>query len=110
MAGYTANKRREAYSFLQILERKPEHDETHGPKRLAILFLFANGIVTYDALFCKARNKLEPFALLLQDKIIPTYLLVDYKTRPWRDYTKLEDVAGDHGGMHDMPRYLHKRN
>ena len=110
MVGYTANKRREAYSFLQILERKPEYDEEHGPKRLAILFLFADGIATYDALFCQAGKKLEPFALLLQDKIIPTYLLVDYKTRPWRDYTKLEDVAGDHGGIHDMAQYLHKRN
>jgi hypothetical protein len=78
-------------------------------------------------------NKLEPFALLLHDhgfggnydkfgrgglmdsiaihaQIKPTYLLVDYNTRPWRDYTKLEDVAGDHGGMHDMAQYLHKRN
>jgi hypothetical protein len=70
-----ANKRREAYSFLQILERKPEYDEAHGPKRLAILFLFADGIATYDALFCQARNKLEPFALLLHDQIKPTYLL-----------------------------------
>jgi len=99
MVGYAVNKRREAYSFLQILERKPEYDEAHGPKRLAILFLFADGIATYDALFCQA---------LLHDQIKPTYLLVDYNTKPWRDYTKLEDVAGDHGGMHDMPRYLHK--
>lgn len=108
-----------------------EYDEEHGPKRLAILFLFADGISTYDALFCQARNKLEPFAILLHDhgygfdepfgrgglmekiamhaKIKPTYLLVDYNTRPWRDYTKLEAIAGDHGGMHDRPRYLHKR-
>jgi len=130
----TENKRREAYSFLQILERKPEYDEEHGPKRLAVLFLFADGIATYDALFCQARKKIEPFALLLHDhggfgggyepfgmgglmekiamhaQIKPTYLLVDYNTKPWSYYTKLEDVACDHGGMHNMPRYLHKRN
>jgi hypothetical protein len=111
LAGQTAaNKWREAYSFLQILERKPEYDEAHGPKRLAILFLFADGIATYDALFCQTRNKLEPFAILLHAQIKPTYLLVVYNTRPWRDYTKLEDVAGAHGGMHDMAQYLHKRN
>jgi hypothetical protein len=85
-------------------------------------------------LFCQAGNKLEPFAILLHDhggfgggyepfgmgglmeeiamhaQIKPTYLLVDYNTKPWRDYTKLEDVACDYGGMHNMPRYLHKKN
>jgi hypothetical protein len=78
------------YSFLQILERKPEYDEEHGPKRLAVLFLFADGIATYDALFCQAGKKIEPFALLLHDQIKPTYLLDDYNTEPWSDYTKLE--------------------
>ena len=49
--------------FLQILEHKPEYDEEYGPKRWAILFLFAYGIATDDALFCQAANKLEPFAI-----------------------------------------------
>jgi hypothetical protein len=46
-----------------MLERKPEYDEAHGPKRLAVLFLFSDGIATYEALFCQAGNKLEPFAI-----------------------------------------------
>ena len=49
------------------MERKPEYDEAHGPKRLAIIFLFADGIASYDALFCQSRNKCEPFGVLLQD-------------------------------------------
>jgi len=85
-----------------------EYNEAHGPKRIAILFLYADGIATYDALFCQARNNLEPFGILLHDQIKPTYLLDDYNTKPWRNYTKLADVAGDCGGMHNMARYLHK--
>jgi hypothetical protein len=42
---------------------------------------------------------------LLHDQIKPKYLLVDYFTEPWSDYTRLEDVAGDHGGMHNLARY-----
>jgi hypothetical protein len=53
-------------------------------------------------LFCQAGKKIESFAILLHAQIKPTYLLVDYNTRPWRDYTKLEDVAGDHGGMNEI--------
>jgi hypothetical protein len=55
--------------------------------------------------FCQAGKKIEPFALLLHDQIKPKYLLVDYFTEPWSDYTRLEDVAGDHGGMHNLARY-----
>jgi hypothetical protein len=58
-----------------MLERKPEYDEAHGPKRLVVLFIFADAIATYDALFCQAGNKLEPFAQLRNDQIKPTYLL-----------------------------------
>jgi hypothetical protein len=128
-----ADKMREVYSFLQILERKPEYDEEHGPKRLAILFLFADGIATYDALFCQARNKSEPFAVLLQDhgfggnydkfgmgglmerialhtQIKPTYLLVSEDTMPWRDYIKIENIQPDQGGMYNTTRYLYKKN
>ena len=129
---YAADLKKEAYSFLQILERKPEYDEAHGPKRLAILFLFADGIATYDALFCQSRNKTAPFAVLLQDhgfggnydkfgrgglmdkiarhaQIKPNYLLVGENTEPWLEYSKLENVLDDLGGMHNMPRSLFKK-
>lgn len=128
---YAADLKEKAYSFLQILERKPEYDEAHGPKRLAILFLFADGIATYDALFCQSRNKSTPFAILLQDhgfggnydkfgrgglmekiashaKIKPTYLLVGENTEPWLEYSKLENIIADHGGMHNSARFLYK--
>jgi hypothetical protein len=128
-----ANLKKESYSFLQIMERKPEYDEAHGPKRLAILFLFADGIATYDALFCQARNKSEPFAVLLQDhgfggnydkfgmgglmerialhtQIKPTYLLVGEDSIPWRDYIKIENIQPDQGGMYNTTRYLYRKN
>ena len=110
----------------------PDYDEAHGPKRIAILFLFADGIATYDALFCQSRNKTAPFAVLLQDhgfggnydkfgrgglmdkiarhaQIKPNYLLVGENTEPWLEYSKLENVLDDLGGMHNMPRSLFKK-
>jgi hypothetical protein len=75
-----------------MLERKPEYDEEHGPKRLAVLFLFTHGIATYDALFCQARNKLEPFAILLHAQIKPTYLLA-IKVNSYLNTKFLEQMA-----------------
>ena len=75
-----------------MLERKPEYDEEHGPKRLAVLFLFTHGIATYDALFCQAGNKLEPSALLLHDQIKPTYLLA-IKVNSYLNTKFLEHMA-----------------
>jgi hypothetical protein len=82
-------------------------------------------------LFCQSRNKSTPFAILLQDhgfggnydkfgrgglmekiaahaKIKPTYLLVGENTEPWLEYSKLENIIADHGGMHNSARFLYK--
>ena len=54
------------YAFIAILERNPGFDETHGPTRMAIMFMYADGVAAYDALFCQD-NAQAPFAVVLQD-------------------------------------------
>lgn len=56
----------EPYALLVILERQAKFGDEHGPERLAILFLGADGIATYEAIFAN-RNAAEPFGMLLQD-------------------------------------------
>ena len=52
--------------MLVILERKSSFDDDHGPERLAILFLGADGIATYEAIFANG-NAPQFFGFLLQD-------------------------------------------
>ena len=54
------------YAMLVILERKSSFDDDHGPERLAILFLGADGIATYEAIFANG-NAPQFFGFLLQD-------------------------------------------
>ena len=55
------------YGFLEVLERDDNRDDTHGAYRLAILFLGADGIATYDALFCQQNGVAPPFGAFIQD-------------------------------------------
>lgn len=120
------------FAFLEILERKAEFDESHGAKRIAILFLGADGFATYDALFCQSASQ-PLFALVLQDhgfggnyarfdnkgllhgiaqktQKFPKYLWVDPTgTKPWEEYQQIENVAFAVGGMHNNERYLFER-
>lgn len=105
------------YGFLEILEREEKFDANHGAKRIAILFLGADAIATFDALFCQRRNR-GPFAILLQDhgfgggytsygeqgnlrklarkfNIKPTYLLTALNTAVWNGYEAVKDLAGN---------------
>ena len=54
------------YALLTILERKSIFGDDHGPERLAILFLGADGIATYEAVFANG-NAPQFFGFLLQD-------------------------------------------
>jgi len=119
------------YGFLQILERDQDLTDEHGAHRLAILFLGADGIASYDALFCQA-NATSPFAALIQDhgfggnynhfgrngllervavraNIFPEYLIVADGTTPWEGYALVPDLDGERGGQHQMLRRLYKR-
>jgi len=117
------------YGILEILERDEKLDETHGPKRLAVLFLGADGLATYDALFCQQISK-PLFGMVLQDhgfggnydrfgkgglmeKIAartnsrPHYILAGDDTDVWDGYYALLNLDYSKGGMHHQKRYLY---
>ena len=118
------------YGLLAILERETGFDSSHGPGRLAVLFLGADGILSYDVLFCQPGHQSAPFAVLLQDHgfggnydsfgragilarivtqtaIRPQWLLVGSNTPAWDGYSKVPHVKADIGGMHAQPRHLY---
>ena len=120
------------FGFLEVLERDSEFDDNHGARRLAILFLGADGIATYDALFCQRHSISAPYAVVLQDhgfggnydrfgrdslleriatrcNVFPRWLLVADNTDPWLGFARVNNVDGDRGGMHNMLRYLYER-
>lgn len=123
---------RQGYGFVEILEREEELGEAHGVRRLAIFFLGADGIATFDALFCQD-GQVAPFAILLQDHgfgdnyssfgadgllhllalrcgVWPKYLLIGHATRPWPTYHRLKKLKGQAGGMHNFGRTLYLKN
>jgi hypothetical protein len=141
-AHITAGERRQAntcrapikdqpYGLVEILTRKAGFDETHGAKKLAILFLGADGVATYDALFCQQTAR-PPFAIVLPNqgfggnytafgrdgllakiaertKTFPELLLCADNTTPWTSYTQIPDVEPARGGMHSHCRQLFSR-
>lgn len=102
------------YGFLEILERNENKDDAHGAKRFAVLFLGADAVATFDALFCQV-NKRIPHCVVAQDhgfgllytsfgregnlhklavefNIKPQYLLVGSNTTPWEGYKSIPKV------------------
>jgi hypothetical protein len=119
------------YAFVEILERRPGFDDAHGPQRLAILFLCADGVAAYDSLFCQV-NATAPYAVVLQDhgwggnwttfgegghleKLasstgrLPQFLLVAANTDVWGGYSAIDGATLGGGGMHAFERQLWKR-
>jgi len=120
------------FGLLEVLERDRELDDGYGSLRLAILFVGADGIAAYDALFCQGRETPPPFAVVVQDHgmggnydrfgrggllerialdchAVPRWLLVAENTNPWESFVRLPDVEGDRGGMHNMLRFLYEK-
>ncbi len=129
---YRSVNKSASFAFLQILERESHLTDEHGPQRLAIIFLLADGIATYDALFCQKKSLEKPFALLIHDhgfglaydkfggggllnriaeikSVIPKYLLVAENTKAWSTHQKFDLLKSDPGGMHQTPRFLYRR-
>lgn len=121
------------FGFLEVLERDDGLDDAHGARRLAILFLGADGIAAYDALFCQRDSISAPFALVLQDhgfggnynkfggggllerialggKILPQWMLIAENTQPWNDFKRVPNLEGDRGGWHNNLRRLYRRS
>jgi hypothetical protein len=120
----------QSFGFLEILQREEDLNDSHGAKRLAILFLGADGHAAYDALFCQYEQK-SPFAVLLQDhgfggnysqfgrdgimneiavinKRTPKIILVGQGTEPWLNFKKVESLEPTFGGWADFPRFLYE--
>ncbi len=120
------------FGFVAILERNQKFDDSHGPSRLAILFLGADGIASYDALFCQENEIRSPFSVVVQDhgfggnydrfgkggllesiasrcNVFPKMLLVAKDTDAWSGYEQIPDVTPDIGGMNGNSRYLFER-
>ena len=58
--------RSEPYALLVILERRLHFSDDHGPERLAILFLGADGIASFEAIFANG-NAPRFFGFVLHD-------------------------------------------
>lgn len=125
--------RTEPYAFLEILQRRPGFGPDHGPDRLAIVFMGADGVAAYDALFCQG-GRPAPFAVVLQDhgyggnyttfgaggllhtiavrtSRFPEMLLVaTANTTPWPGYAEIQEAVAGGGGMHQVNRALFLRN
>jgi hypothetical protein len=122
------------FGFVEILERTPGVGDEHGPSRLAILFLGADGIASYDALFCQSNGVAAPLTVLIEDygfgrqyrggsfgcgglleriavqcAVMPRWLLVARDSEPWAGFVRVAGIGGDPGGMHGRLRYLHER-
>ena len=121
------------FGFLEILQRDSGLGDDHGPRRLAILFLGADGIATYDALFCQEHSISEPFAVVVQDHgfggnynrfgqggilegiasschVLPQLQLVAEDSDCWAGFEQVPDIDGDFGGMHCNRRFLHRQS
>ncbi len=119
------------FCFMDIYERKPRYDRSHGSKRFAVIFLFADGLATYDAIFATTLKR-GPFIMVLADHrfgrnwnrfgaggvmeriaashgVYPDYMLVEENTKAWEGYEQVPDTDHVIGGMHQSPRYLYAR-
>lgn len=116
------------YRFMEIFERKPEFDGTHGAERFAVLFLSTDAYIAFDMLFCQQNGIPSPFCVVLQDHgfgggystfgrgglmeevaslahVRPNLLLVGQNTEPWSGYERC-NADPVSMGEHHAPRLL----
>ena len=121
----------EPFATLCILERLHRCGDSHGPSRLAILFLGDDAISTYDILYGLQLRR-GPFAMVLHDHglggnwdyfgvggvmervahhwdIFPEWLLCNEGQDAWPGYEPPLIVRSCIGGMHRSPRRLWRR-
>ena len=119
------------YAWFAVLRRKDGegYGDSHGPERLAGLFVGGDGFATFDALYCQDDGTSAPFLVVVQDhgfggnhdkfgaggileriarrcRRRPRWLLVGENSDPWQGYRDVA-AAPEAGGMHGTPRYLH---
>ncbi|MCY4597065.1 MAG: hypothetical protein OXC19_19970 [Bryobacterales bacterium] len=117
-----------------VLRRAVRHDESFGPKRLALLYVIGDGHIAYDAIYCQGDGTRAPYLIVVQDhgaalnfergglleqfayqcSQYPEWLLVgsiDTKGtnyRPWDGYTHT-GVMPELQGAAKNPRKLYRR-
>ncbi len=134
--------RQDAYRFAHVtpfglyvvFRRDEDHDDAHGPKRFATLFIGGDGHATYDALYCQNDGTPTPFLVVVQDhgllggdygkfaagglmekiarrtSVYPKYLLVGEhgEYAPWAGYRDT-GATPERGGRHSFLRRLYIR-
>jgi len=116
----------EPWGVLCIFDRENRYGDSHGPERLALIYLGADGIATYRALYCQTGCR-APYGLLLQDHgfggnynrfgggglmekiaiethVFPRWMLSDRGN--WTGFERVPSVDGSVGGMYDRERFL----
>ena len=120
------------FCIMEIYERNDDKNDSWGAKRLALVYLFADGISTYYQLFVMKYKK-APWLFLLQDhglggnydkygkggildgiiqryNVLPDFVIRDVRsTQMWDGYCPIEGVKAVIGGMHKNPRELYQR-
>lgn len=127
--GYISVK---GFGFLEVLERNQLHSEVDRPERLAILFLGADGVAAYVALFCQKVSLSSAFAVVIQDHgfggnytgfgrgqllealatrcdASPPWLWVADDSLAWDGFTEVPGTAVGSGGFHGRRRRLFSR-
>lgn len=124
---------RSPFGIIEILERDAEFDDDHGASRLAVLFLFADGFATFDALFCQSNGIRPPFCTVVQDHgfggnydrfgrgglleklalrcgVFPQFLIVARNSVAWDGYNRCKGALCEPGGQHRHNRCLYQRS
>ena len=121
------------YALFLVLKRKDDegYDDTHGPERLAGLFVGGDGYAIFDALYCQSDGTPPPFLVVVQDhgfggnwdrfglggeleriarkyNALPKQLLVGKNSRQWKGYHDVGAIP-EPGGQHGHLRRLHTR-
>ena len=124
------------YGLFMVLKRNEDRDDSHGPERLAILFVGGDGHATYDALYCQDDGTHPPFLVVVQDHgfggnfsafgagglleriarrcdVLPDRLLVGARGKqerfqPWSGYQDA-GAESEPGGEVGNPRRLFRR-
>jgi len=120
--------RKDTFCIMYILKRTEEYGNDFGAEKFAFLYLKADAIATYDALFGN-KNFPAPFCLLIEDyglggcyarfdkdgllenvavksNVFPKYYLISEHSRPWANAMFLE-LEPQNGGMHYWKRFLY---
>lgn len=116
------------YGALVVFPRRWEFDDRHGPARLALLQLGADGIATYDALFCRHGQR-PPWAVVVQEHgfggnwdsfgrdslmhaiaqragRLPEWVLLGHPTEALDGFAPVRRCCSSIGGMHHGERQL----